>query len=92
MSVALKADIEIFSFLLIKSWIRAMDYAFLNYSELFTVNASYVFEKSWIENLNLAPPPCDYTGLEALNVSQYYTECLLQNSQVRYLNEQSKIL
>ena len=62
-----------------------MDYAFLNYSELFTVNASYVFEKSWIENLNLAPPQRDYTEseglrLEALSVSQYYTECFMQNS------------
>ena len=55
MSVALEADFKIFSVLLIKSWIRTMDYAFLNYSELFMANASYVFEKSWIENLNLAP-------------------------------------
>ena len=62
-----------------------MDYAFLNYSELFMANASYVFKRSWIENVNLAPPPYDYTGseelrLEALNVSQYYAECSVQNS------------
>jgi len=62
-----------------------MDYAFLNYSELFMANASYVFEKSWIENLNLVPPPRDYTGseglrLKVLNVSQYYPECFVQNS------------
>jgi len=74
-----------FSVLLIKSWTRITDYAFLNYSELFMANASYVFEKSWIENLNLALPPRDYTGseglrLEALNMSQYYTECFVQNS------------
>ena len=74
-----------------------MDYAFLNYSDLFMANASYVFEKSWIENLNLAPPPRDYTGseglrLKALSVPQYHTGCFVQNSQVRYLNEQSEIL
>ena len=78
-------DFKIFSVLLIKSWVRTTDYVFLNYSELFMANASYIFEKSWIENLNLAPPPRDYTGseglrLEALNVSQYYTECFVQNS------------
>ena len=66
-------------------------------SELLKANALNVFKKSWIETLNLAPPLRDYTGseglrLEALNVSQYYTECFVQNSQVRYLNEQSEIL
>jgi len=55
MSVALEADFKIFSVLLIKSWIRTTDYAFLNYSELFMANASYIFEKSWIENLNWRP-------------------------------------
>ena len=62
-----------------------MDYAFLNYSEIFMTSTLYVFEKSWIENLNLAPPPRDHTRseglkLEALNVLQYYTKCIVQNS------------
>ena len=61
--------------LFIKSWTGITDYAFLYYSELFMINDAYVFEKIWIENLNLAPLPCDCIGseglrLEALNEPQ----------------------
>ena len=57
-----------------------------------------MFEESWIEILNLAPPPRDCTGSERriqagnsedLNVPQYYTECFVQNSEVGYLSELS---
>ena len=57
-------------------------------------NGSYLFKKSWIENLNLVSLPHDCTGneglrLETLNVTQYYTECFVQNSEVSYLSELS---
>ena len=58
-------------------------------------NGSYVFEESWIENLNLASLPCDCTGSkrtqvgssEDLNMPQYYIECFERNSKVSYLGE-----
>ena len=60
------------------------------------INNAYVFEESWIENLNLAPLPRDCSGSERrtqvgssenLNVPQYYTEYFVQNSKISYLGE-----